>query len=118
MTTATATPGPAVDIIAYPNRNCAVNAVARNGNTPNFQLVQLVYDATSKSSNCVKTGSNPLSFSWDIVSFGSVASSCNLYFYKGDSCFNDNGGSTQLSLLNGQDECQNLSGVGSVRLFC
>ena len=117
-TTATATPGRVVELNAYEESFCGVVPVPSNGNAPNFQEIQLTYDQSRRYTNCARINQDSLSFSWDIVSFGSIPDGCNLYFYRGDSCFNDNGGSVQLSLINGEGSCRNLRGIRSVRMFC
>ena len=111
-------PGPIIELIAYEEPLCQVAPVDRTGNIPNFQLLELVYNPTTRANQCGKINENLDSFSWTLVAtLDPAASSCSLYFYKGDSCFNDNVGPRQLK-LDGTNACRNLKNVRSVRLFC
>ncbi|KAK3711581.1 hypothetical protein LTR37_009572 [Vermiconidia calcicola] len=120
----TSTPGPVVDLIAYEERLCGADPVDRNGNPPNFQQIQLTLptsdDGTPSygSSNCARTTQDPASFSWDVVSFDDVPANCDVRFYTGDSCFDENGGYTNINMVGGQNECHNLRRIRSVQLVC
>ena len=122
----TSTPGPVVELLAYEDKFCGVDRVAHNGNAPRFQELQLqipyYFDyggyQFQDTSNCAKTDSNPLSFSWDIISVVNISGDCNLQFFKSTDCDDSDGGHIQLDATNGDDECHNLEGIRSVQLVC
>ena len=118
----TATPGPIIELNAYDRTLCAVDAVDRARNAPKIQRIELLYNANdgTSSSRCVKINGNPDSVSFNVVAgLAAPSANCVLHFFSGsDRCTQDNDGDTTLSVIYGQNQCQNLGDVRSVQMIC
>lgn len=82
-------------------------------------MIQLIYDDTKGYITCGKVNGQVLTFSYNMVNgLAPAGPKCGLYFYKSDSCFDDEAGDTQLNLTDWMDECRVVKKVKSVRMFC